>query len=68
MFLAGTCAILTALSISYAGNPNASNQQAIVTKNLLAKTEELYINCRGGIGVDPEIMYYCDKMDRVFRN
>jgi hypothetical protein len=41
MFLAGICAILAALSISHAGNPNVSDQQAIVGKGPIAKVEEL---------------------------
>ena len=42
MFLAGICAILTALSISHAGNPNVHDQQTIVAKGPLAKVEKPY--------------------------
>jgi hypothetical protein len=42
MFLAGICAILTALSISHAGNPNVHDQQAIGAIGPLVKVEEPY--------------------------
>ena len=55
MFLAGICAIFTALSISHASNPSVSDQQAIVDQGPLATVEGLNMNCRGGDDVDPAV-------------
>jgi hypothetical protein len=60
MFLAGTCALLMALSISLSSDPNVSNTKEAAVDNLHAKIEKFNINSRGGDGgavhgvVDPQ--------------
>ena len=50
MFMAGTCAILMALSISLTSNPNVSDLKDAAVKNLHAKAEKSTINIKGGYG------------------
>lgn len=49
MFLAGTCALLMALSISLSSYPNVSDPKDTAVKDLHARVGKFNINSRGAV-------------------
>ena len=54
MFLAGTCALLMAMSISHAGNPNVRDPQDTIIEDLQGATmaDEKAAQCEGDCDTD----------------